>query len=403
MRRLDYSWVILSTGFAILFFSGGSRFAFGLMLKPMTEELTWSRSSLTLAVTLFMIVSALALPAVGRLVDRYSLRWIIGAGTLFSALGIGLMGRVAAPWQLFLVYGLLYALGNAGISNPAVGVMISRWFQRRRGLANSVAVSGNALGQLVIIMLLATFLATLGWRTSFHVLGAVNLVVLLPLVLAAVRSGPPSPPPVPWGNSLGEKRANSVTSPVTLRSLLASRQLRLLILVYAICGFQDFFVVTHVVAFAQDQGIRPVLAGNLLAFMGLMGLAGVLLSGASADAFGASRPTAVCFLMRVGIFALVVFFQGTPAVAAFALLYGFTFLITAPLTVVFAGNLFGPRNLGTVTGIISMVHQIFGGLGALAGAVIFDRTGNYHSAFVLMLALAAVAAVATLLVRERPD
>lgn len=54
MRRFDYGWVILTTGFAILFFSGGSRFAFGLMLKPMTDDLGWSRSSLSLAVTTFM-------------------------------------------------------------------------------------------------------------------------------------------------------------------------------------------------------------------------------------------------------------------------------------------------------------------------------------------------------------
>ena len=75
---------------------------------------------------------------------RFSLRWIIGTGVVLSAVGIGLMGRVAAPWQMFMVYGLVYALGNAGTSNPVVGVMISRWFVRRRGLATSAAVAGSA-------------------------------------------------------------------------------------------------------------------------------------------------------------------------------------------------------------------------------------------------------------------
>ena len=70
MRRFDYSWVILGSGFTILFFSGGSRFALGLMLRPMTEDLGWSRSVLSLAVTIFMLMSALALPLVGRLLDR---------------------------------------------------------------------------------------------------------------------------------------------------------------------------------------------------------------------------------------------------------------------------------------------------------------------------------------------
>ena len=81
MRRPHYSWVILATGFFILFFSGGSRFAFGLMLKPMSEDLDVSRSTLSLAVTTSMIVSALALPFVGRLVDKWSLK-----GTIWDAM-----------------------------------------------------------------------------------------------------------------------------------------------------------------------------------------------------------------------------------------------------------------------------------------------------------------------------
>ena len=401
MRRPDYSWVILSTGFAILFFGGGSRFAFALMLKPMTDDLIWSRSTLSLAVTVFMLVSAVCLPLVGRLVDLFSLRWIIGAGTVLSAVGIGLMGRVAAPWQIFVVYGLVYAIGNAGTSNPVVGVMISRWFIRRRGLATSAAVAGSAMGQLVIVTLLASSVVSLGWRTSYQVLGAANLVVLAPLVLATVRSRPPVAAQTGL-NVIPEAETSLAGGGGSLRSIFVSRQLWVLVVIYAICGFQDFFVATHVVAFALDQGVGPVLAGNVLALMGLVGLAGVLSSGLLADASGAARPTLVCFLLRIAIFALVFFVQDTPAIIAFALLYGFTFLITAPLTVVFVGNMFGSGNLGTVSGFISMVHQIAGGLGALAGAIIFDLRGSYDAAFLLMLGLGIVAVVMTLLVRERP-
>ena len=402
MRRPDYSWVILSTGFAILFFGGGSRFAFALMLKPMTDELTWSRSTLSLAVTVFMLVSAVCLPLVGRLVDRFSLRWIIGAGTVLSAVGIGLMGRVAAPWQIFVVYGLVYAIGNAGTSNPVVGVMISRWFIRRRGLATSAAVAGSAMGQLVIVTLLASSVVSLGWRTSYQISGAANLVVLAPLVWATVRSRPPAA--IQTGlNVIPESETSLAGGGGSLGSIFVSRQLWVLVVIYAICGFQDFFVATHVVAFALDQGVGPVLAGNVLALMGLVGLAGVLLSGLLADAFGAARPTLMCFLLRIAIFALVFFVQDNSAIIAFALLYGFTFLITAPLTVVFAGNIFGTGNQGTVSGFISMVHQIAGGLGALAGAIIFDLRGSYDAAFLMMLVLAIAAAVMTLLVREWPS
>ena len=94
--------------------------------------------------------------------------------------------------------------------------------------------------------------------------------------------------------------------------------------------------------------------------------------------------------------------EATAAIILFALLYGLTFLITAPLTVIFAGNIFGMKRLGTISGLITMTHHIGGGLGAYIGAVMFETWGSYDEAFTLMLALAVVGMAFTMLVRERP-
>ena len=188
----------------------------------------------------------------------------------------------------------------------------------------------------------------------------------------------------------------------SLKFALRSKQFRLLVVIYAICGFQDFFMATHVVAFAQDQGVGSVLAGNMLALMGLLGLIGVLTAGVVSDSWGAARPAALCFALRIAIFAYMMSFQSKPAILTFALLYGFTFLITAPLTLVFVANIFGTQRLGTLSGLISMVHQFGGGLGAFVGGYIFDRRGSYDNAFVLMLALAVLGVLFTLMIRERP-
>ena len=399
MRRPHYSYVILATGFSILFFSGGSRFAFGLMLKPMSEDLDVSRSTLSLAVTTFMVVSALALPFLGRLIDQWSLKRVIGISAVVAGVGIGLMGQVDSPWQVFIVYGVVYALGNAGTSTSPVTVMISRWFPNRRGVASSGAVAGNAVGQLLIVTALAAVLVSLDWRWSFTVLGIANVAVLAPLVFLAVRDKPTED-----DVELSSLAARAVTPPDSALSLgrtLTSPQLGLLVTIYSICGFQDFFVATHIVAFARDQGVGSVLAGNLLALMGLMGLMGVLASGLLADAFGAVRPTVICFFIRMLIFALIIFDQSTSSIFIFGLVYGLTFLITAPLTVVFVGNIFGVARLGTLAGSISMVHQISGGAGAFVGAWIFDNRGNYDDMFRLLLILSVAAAVLVTLVREK--
>ena len=369
------------------------------MLKPMGDDLELTRSELSLAVTCFMLVSAAALPIAGRIADRYSLRAVIAGGVVASAAGVGLMGRVTALWQAFVLYGGLYGVGNAAASTATVGVLVTRWFSHRTGLANSIAISGNAIGQLIIITTLASGLSYVGWRDSFGLLGAANVLLVLPLVLIAARSRPPRP------DDASPAAAETVTqtgdeTEGTVRGLLESRALWLLAVVYAICGFQDFFVATHVVAFATDEGLGPLLAGNILALMGVMGLAGVLTSGTMADAFGAARPTALCFLIRIVIFSFALSFRNTPGIVAFALGYGFTFLITAPLIVLFVRNIFGTARLGLISGLLSMVHQGSGGLGAVVGALVFDHWGSYGPAFLLMLSLSILAGAATLAIRE---
>ncbi len=394
LKRLDYSHVILASGFLVLFFASGARFAFGLVLKPMTEDLDISRSVLSSAFTVFMVVSALAMPVVGRLIDRYSIRLTMSGGAVLSASAIALMGRVHSQWELFVVYGVLLGLGTAAVSVAPVSVLMSRWFPTRRALAASAAISGNGIGQLVIITLMASFLATLGWRTSYFILGAAYAAVVVPVAFAVIRSQPPAAPQA-------DHTASSDESSATMDDVLRSRSFWLLAAMFAACGTQDFFMATHIVAFAQDQGVGDLLAGNILAFMGLFGLAGVLLAGVMADSHGASRPALLCFVLRIGLFAYIPLFQDTPSIVAVALLYGFTFTMTAPLTVVFAGNIFGTERLGTVSGLINMVHQVAGGLGAVVGAAVFDWRESYDIAFVLMLGLAIVGAAATMLLSER--
>ncbi len=395
LRRLNYSHVILAVGFAVLFFGTGTRYVFGLVLVPMTEDLNMSRSTLSSALLAFMLVSAVAMPFIGRLIDRHSIKLIMAVGAVISASAIAMMGAVNSAWQLFALYGLLYAIGFAATSVAPVSVLMSRWFPNNTGMASSAAITGNGTGQLVIIALLTSFLSNIGWRRAYFILGLANAAVVAPLVLAFVRSGEAR-------QASQSRPASASSSSSTLGEVLTARDFWLVTIMYTVCGFQDFFVATHIVAFAQDRGVGDFLAGNILAFMGLAGLVGVLLSGGLADRHGACRPTLLCFFLRIGLFGYILFMQDPISIAAVALVYGFTFTMTAPLTVVFAGNIFGTARLGSVSGLINMVHQVAGGLGALAGAVIFDMTGSYTGAFALMFGLSVMAAVATAMIRERP-
>ena len=131
-------------------------------------------------------------------------------------------------------------------------------------------------------------------------------------------------------------------------------------------------------------------------------LSWVIASGLASDRLGPVWPTAAAFAARVIVFGWIAIDQSPLSIAVFALVFGATFLVTAPLTVVFVRESFGTRNLGALTGLITMVHQIFGGIGAYAGAAIFDATGTYDAAFLLMLASALVALMLTLVRPANP-
>ena len=390
---------MLATCFLMLLFNGGARFAIGLLLHPMAEDLGWSRSALSLNVTVFLVLSACAMFLVGRLVDRAGAVTVLGGAVLVSALGLAAMGFVEHPWQALLLYGVVFALGSAGSSITPVGVLLSRWYPQRMGMANSVAISGMGLGQFLVISLLAAQLAVLGWRGSFLALGFATLVCILPLVLLARRTASPAPATGPAGGS--RPATASQGGAATLREALASRRLQLLLVIYAICGFQDFLIATHVVAFAVDEGVGTLLAGNILAFMGLAGLGGVLLTGVLNDRFGPVLPTGICFVLRTVLCAVLLVSREPAVIAGAALLFGVTFWATAPLTVIFAREIAAVGLLGTVTGLITMVHHSAGGIGALAGATIFDAYGSYDGAFAVMLVLSAAALGLTLALSRR--
>ena len=370
----------------------------------MAEDLDWSRSSISLVQTTYLLVSALAMPIVGRFADRYDMRWVLAMSLVFASVGIGLIGYLDARWQVFLLYGVIFALGNTGASLIPVGVMINRWFATGRGMANAVVSSGGAVGQLVIIAILASALGSIGWRTSYATLGVLTAVLCLPLVIFGVRSRPApdqsrdGAPVASSGRSTGLEPYDD--SP-PLRAVLGAGQFWLCALMFSCCGFLDFFVITHIVAFATDQGMSTVLAGNMLALMGLLALAGVLTSGALADRLGAPRPVILCFILRTSAFASLLLFQSTPMIMFAALLFGFTFMMTAPLTVVFAENIFGSYRVGVVSGIFTTAHHFGGGTGAFMGAAIFDWRGSYDGAFVLAMGVALLAIGTTTLVRER--
>ena len=236
--------------------------------------------------------------------------------------------------------------------------------------------------------MLASVLVQIGWRSVFVWIGIAHLV-LLPLLFALPGQG-------------GAQSGGTPRESLSLREAARKRQFWLLL--GDLRDLRARRLLRHDPRGGVRAGPRPrarCSAGHLLALMGLTGLVGVIAAGSASDRVGtgvgrrrrrSSRASSCSAGSR--------FDQSPVSIAVFALVFGATFLVTAPLTVVFVRESFGTKNLGALAGLITMVHQIFGGLGAYAGAAIFDATGGYDVAFVVMLVSAVVALALTLMLRR---
>lgn len=168
-----------------------------------------------------------------------------------------------------------------------------------------------------------------------------------------------------------------------------------------ICGGDDFLVATHLVPMVTDYGFSPITAGNMLAWYGLMSMVGLLVVGPASDMIGNKLPIAFTFVLRVVLFVMISQFQTHTTFYIFAFVFGFTHLMTAPLTATLMGKLYGLSHVGVIAGSITTVHHLAGGFWAYAAGVGFDYTGSYQAAFYISAVLAFVALLCSLFIRER--
>ncbi len=404
IRRVSYAWWVLAASFVILFLNSGARLMIGVMVKPIIADFGWSRGDVSAAVFVNMVVFSFSILVAGRLYDRYGPRWtVLVSGVVFSA-GLLLMPTMTTLWQFVLYYGVVAAAGLGGLTSALFGAMIARWFEKRRGTAISLAIAGNCLGQFVLVPLFSDLLFADGWRTTMVVVALVCLVVNVLLALLVLRGDPEALGKEPYGHAAAAREAAAAAPreprSLTLREAMRTGSFWLFTVAMFACGAGDFLLTTHLVPMATDHGVPATTAVSMLAWFGLLSLGGVLLAGPLSDAVGDKIPIAGAFALRVVLFLLVFWSQSVASFWVLALGFGFTFLITAPLTTTLMGRMYGFAGIGVLSAFITTVHHIGGGFWAYLGGVVYDSTGSYSPAMLVSAVASGVALVCALLIRE---
>ena len=392
-------WGLLLTAAAMLMITMGVRQTTGLFLQPIHQSTGVGIAAISFALAIGQFVWGAVQPVFGAIADKQGSTRILVIGGLLLASGMALTPFMSSQWGLMFTLGLLTAAGaGAGSFSILIGATASRMAPEKRSFAAGFINAGGSLGQFVFAPLVQLVISAAGWGIAMFGLAAASLLTLplawplrrKPVAAAAIPA--PGTLPAPAEMTLREQ----------LRIALRDRSYWLLHLGFFTCGFHIAFLVTHLPGEIALCGLSAGVAGASIALIGLFNVLGSLVAGALGQRYRMKLILAVMYASRALMIVIYLVSPPTPMTFyIFAAALGFTWLATVPPTAGLIGKLFGPRYLGTLFGLTLLSHQIGGFFGAWLGGVAMERFGDYTWMWYADIALALIAAVANLPIRER--
>jgi MFS family permease len=393
-------WIVVGTVWVTLAIASGLYFSFPVFFVALLEEFGWSRGATAAAFSISSIVQGLLSPVIGILVDRLGPRRVILAGTFVLGGACMLSSQIGSLWSLYLVTGVLAAVGVCAVSWVPSGALIAHWFVERRGSMMGLAFSGMGAGVLVMGPLAQWLIAGHGWRAAYLVLGAGTLVVLVPVVWLGVREAPAAAAPARPGVVRPAPGIGGAGRDV--RAALRTRAFWALFFAYLCTPLAVFPVVTHQVAFAVDQGFPRLFVAGIFGLTGLLSIVGRIVFGFAADRIGRAMSATISYACTaVGTLCLLGLetWRDAAPLYAYALFFGLGFGARGPIITAIAAQLFQGRRFGVIYGILSIGNGVGGAVAPWFGGAIHDLTGSYRIAFLVAVGFCALGATCFWLAR----
>jgi sugar phosphate permease len=354
---------------------------FGVFLKPLSHEFGWSRSQISFAFSLFAIAGAISAPVVGRLVDYVGARRVILAAT--SLYGLGVLALALLSGHVWLLYGIYFFIGVVGTGTTPVpyAKVITRWFDRSRGLALGLTVAASSLGLVAMPYLAQALIAAVGWRRAYLIIALMVLGIAIPVVALLLKESPQTIGLEPDGGTVGR---TSEPPPGDEDKILAFSQawrsttFWLIAVPFFLMSLSFHGCILHLVALLTDRGISPHDAAIAASLVGAGGLVARLGGGYLLDRFFA--PAVAVWLFLSSTLGLVLLWSGAPGFVPF--LAGFLIGIGqgAELDIIpyMVSRYFGLAAFAHIYGYLFAAFLLGGVLGPPLMGWGFDTIGSYR-------------------------
>ena len=401
-RRLHYGWVIFALTFSNLTVEGGSKNVQSVFLVALRDHF---RSSVALTAAVFSasgLFGAFVAPLLGIVLDRFGPRVMFPIAGCFILVGWLASSFVSEVWQLFIFYSVVATVGQVGISSFSATATLAPWFPRTRGVALGMADAGNPAGQAIVVPLAQLIVSTLGWQWAFRIFGVVFFfLVAIPNMLfqkrppegwrerEQVTAGAPETAGVPVVPAESERHAEMLSSS-SLGEVLREPAVWLLLGARAVNSVGNHMIMVHILAFLFLAGYGEIQAALAIGIAGLLGIGGRPATGLLSDMIGREVVYTIGMTMTVAAVILVVFFSAGGAgwvLVIFVALNGLSDGISGLLIGAKAADLYPPRMLGRVMGMMEVGRGIGIGLGPILAGVLFDFQGDYFLAFLISAGL----------------
>ncbi|MAE05279.1 MAG: MFS transporter [Nitrospinota bacterium] len=374
-----YGWLVVGLTFLTMAIGGSIVSTFPVFYVTFLEEFGWSRADTALAFSTSMVTFAISAGPIGALIDRFGPRVVVPSGVVVLGAGLVLMSAVSTRFTLYLFYGVIVALGVTLIGMIPTSTVVSQWFVRMRSTALGIAHSGRSAGSLILVPLSAFLIDWAGWRSAYLILAAGIVAVLLPLNLFLHRQ-----PLEPKKTKPGEDGSDW-----TLARAIRNRAFWLLFMSGIFQGASFSIVGVHQVAHMVDVGITTIMAAWLLGFMAILRALSGIAGGWIGDLVGRRWTFAAASAIGLSGVLCLMFVSADRwmLVYPFVLLYGIGAGARGTSFVSLKADIFPGKSFGRILGFSQLGAGLASGLGPWFAGYIFDVTGSYQWAFVLVLVM----------------
>ncbi len=393
---VNHGWLVVWAAFVIALFGWGIGFyGPGIYLVELQARRGWLAAEISSAITVYYLLGATLVFFAGGIFERLGARQVVAAGAAAMAGGVVLLARVAHPWQIYGAFAVM-SLGWAAMSGAAINIIVAPWFDRRRGLAISLALNGASAGGIVIAPLLIFLIRSLGFTAALACAAALMLAVVLPTAALVFRQKLPHERDRADGSpdaarpQAPDKAPRAEGAPWKLSTALGSRHFHTISIPFALGLMAQVGFLTHQVAYLSAI-LGVVGAGWAVSLTTFSALAGRIGTGLFIDKV--DRRAAACgtFLVQIAGMALLMSNASATALYLGCALFGLGVGNLVSLPGLIVQQEFPRQHFSRVVSLMVAINQFAFGpalLGYLRRA-----QGDYSTALAACLTLELTAAV----------